>query len=60
MPELVAYAVQSTTTNGVTGTLVKAQCYFCGRKYGSIDEAKECERKHIQDEIYKKVRVDNG
>lgn len=60
MPELVAYAVQSTTTNEVAGTLVKAKCYFCGRKYGSIDEAKECERKHIQEEVYKKVRADNG
>lgn len=53
MPELVAYAVLSTTTNAVAGNLVKAQCHFCGRKYGSIDEAKECERKHIQDEILK-------
>lgn len=54
MPELVAYAVLSTTTNAVAGNLVKAQCHFCGRKYGSIDEAKECERKHIQDEIFKR------
>lgn len=54
MPELVTYAVQSTTTNAVTGNLVKAQCYFCGRKFGSKEEAKECEKKHIQDEIFKR------
>lgn len=51
MAHLIAYAQMSTTKNALVGNLVKAQCDFCGRKFGSLDEANECEIKHIQDYI---------
>ena len=53
MAELVSYGMMSTTSNALAGNLVKAQCDFCGRKYGSLEEAKECEAKHINDELDK-------
>ena len=47
MPHLVAYAQMSTTNNTLAGKLVKAQCDFCGKKFGSLEEARKCENKHI-------------
>ena len=51
MARLVAYAQLSTSKNVLAGNLVKAQCGFCGRKFGSLEEAEECEGKHIRDFI---------
>ena len=51
MPHLIAYAQMSTTKNALAGNLVKAQCDFCGRKFGSIEEAKKCEDNHLRDFI---------
>ena len=53
MAELVSYGMMSTTSNALAGNLVKAQCDFCGRKYGSVEEANKCESKHINDELDK-------
>ena len=41
----------STTTNALAGNLVKAQCDFCGRKFGSLEEARKCETNHLEDAI---------
>lgn len=49
MPELVAYGMLSATTNALAGPLVKAQCYICGRKYGSKEEAQKCEANHFNE-----------
>ena len=62
MPKLVKYGMMSTEKNGLGGYLVKAQCYICGAKYGSIEEAKKCEEKclrkligmELTNEIYKR------
>ena len=62
MPNLVKYAMMSTEKNGLGGCLVKAQCYICGAKYGSVEEAKKCEEKCLREligmeltnEIYKR------
>ena len=51
MPNLVKYGIMSTEKNGLGGYLVKAQCYICGAKYGSIKEAKKCEEKCLQELI---------
>lgn len=51
MAHLVAYAQLSTSANALTGNLVKAQCDFCGSKFGSLEEAKKCEAEHIRDFI---------
>lgn len=51
MAHLVAYAQLSTTDNAVAGNLVKAQCDFCGKKYGSIKEAQHCEAEHIRQAV---------
>ena len=56
MAHLVAYAQLSTTTNALAGNLVKAQCDFCGRKFGSLEEARECETKHLKDAIRKPLQ----
>ena len=48
MAHLVKYGLLSTTANGLTGNLVKAQCDICGRKFGSLEEARKCERNHLQ------------
>lgn len=55
MAKLVGYAMMSANKNAIddAGHLVKAMCVFCGRKYGSIEEAKKCESKHINDLIRK-------
>ncbi len=42
MPHLIAYGMINSTSN-----LVKAQCDICGRKYGSVEEAKKCEMSHF-------------
>ena len=63
MPKLVKYAMMSTEKNGLGGYLVKAQCYICGAKYGSIEEAKKCEEKclreiigiNLKEELYGKL-----
>ena len=47
MAHLIAYAQMSTTNNAIAGNLVKAQCDLCGKKFGSLEEAKQCENKHI-------------
>lgn len=51
MAHLISYGMLSTTDNSLAGNLVKAQCDFCGKKFGSIEEARKCEQKHIQDAI---------
>lgn len=56
MPHLIAYAQMSTTENALAGNLVKCQCDLCGRKFGSIEEAKKCEKKHIRDFIGNPVK----
>lgn len=56
MAHLIAYAQMSTTDNAIAGNLVKAQCDICGKKFGSLEEAKRCEAKHIEREIQKIIR----
>lgn len=55
MAKLVGYAMMSANKNAIDddGYSVKAMCVFCGRKYGSIEEAKICESKHLNDLIRK-------
>lgn len=61
MAHLIAYAQMSTTDNSIAGNLVKAQCDLCGKKFGSLEEAKKCEAGHIESCIAKIVRdVKNG
>ena len=47
MAHLIAYAQMSNTDNSIAGSLAKAQCDLCGCTFGSLEEAKQCERKHI-------------
>ena len=61
MAHLIAYAQMSTVDNAMAGNLVKAQCDLCGKKYGSLEEAKKCEARHIESCITKIVRdLNNG
>ena len=54
MAKLIGYAMMSTNKNAIDdGHLVKDMCEFCGRKFGSIEEAKKCETKHFNDLIRK-------
>ena len=54
MVKLVGYAMMSTNKNAINnGYLAKAMCEFCGRKFGSIEEARKCETKHLNDVIRK-------
>ena len=48
MAKLVTYGMLSTNNNIMAGNLVKAQCEICGRKFGSIEEARKCETGHIR------------
>ena len=45
MPKLIGYMTMSVAgANGTNdGYLVKAVCSFCGKKYGSLEEARKCE-----------------
>lgn len=64
MPHLVKYGMMSENNSGLAGVLVKAQCDFCGAKYGSIEEARKCEAKHINciiDNLYSCIKeLDKG
>lgn len=61
MAHLIGYAQMSTTDNAIAGNLVKAQCDLCGKKFGSLGEAKNCEARHIESCIAKIVRdLNNG
>lgn len=54
MAKLIGYAMMSANKNAINnGHLVKAMCEFCGRKFGSIKEARKCETKHLNDAIRK-------
>lgn len=54
MAKLVGYAMMSTNKNAINnGHLVKAMCEFCGKKFGSIEEARKCETRHLNDAIIK-------
>lgn len=48
MAKLIKYGMLSTDNNSLAGYLVKAQCDFCGARYGSVEEARKCEQKHLQ------------
>lgn len=54
MPHLMAYGMMSTTDNSIVGNLVVARCDFCGKKFGSIEEAKKCESNHIQAALWQR------
>ena len=56
MAKLVTYGMLFTNNNAMAGNLVKAQCEICGRKFGSIEEAKKCETKHISEVISDFIR----
>lgn len=54
MPNLMNYAALSTKDNSrFFGNLVRAQCSFCGLKYSSVEDARDCEEKHIKEAIIK-------
>ena len=53
MAKLISYGLLSTSNNALAGNLVKAMCEFCGKKFGSVKEAKQCEEKHINELIRK-------
>lgn len=58
MAKLVGYAMMSAANKNAIddgGCLVKAMCGFCGRKFGSIEEARKCETKHLNDLIRKEL-----
>lgn len=58
MANLVRYAMKSANKNAINeGHLVKATCGFCGRKFGSIEEAKKCKTKHLNDLIRKELKI---
>lgn len=52
MAKLILYGVLSVSDNTLSGTIVKACCEFCGKKFGSIEEARKCESKHLNDALY--------
>ena len=65
MAKLIGYGLMSTMNNSLGGHLVKAQCEFCGAKFGSLEEAKKCETGHVNEmlrglssEIHKKLKED--
>jgi hypothetical protein len=49
MSQFIGYNMMSDVTKNSKddGHLVKAQCNFCGAKYGSSEEAKKCESSHF-------------
>lgn len=48
MAKLLKYSKMPIIKNSVDdGCLVKATYEFCGKKFGSVEEAKKCESKHI-------------
>ena len=52
MPLLAGYLMANASGNAKeTSALVKAECLVCGEKYGSIERARECERRHIQTQL---------
>lgn len=51
MADFIGYELMSILDNGYTGYLVESQCCVCRRKFGSIQEARECEKSHITLEI---------
>lgn len=59
MAKLISYGILSTNKNSVNiGHLVKAQCEFCGRKFGSIEGAKKCEYEHLVIDLLKQRQDD--
>lgn len=56
MAHLIGYGQLPTINNATSGALVKARCDLCGKKYGSLEEAKQCESKHIEKAINEVVK----
>lgn len=46
MAKLVAYGLLGEKGT-MAGSLAKAQCEICGKKYGSVEEARKCEVNHV-------------
>lgn len=60
MAKLVEYGLMSTTRNGKDSCfLSKAMCEFCRKKYGSIEEARKCELKHLDDVLRPELNLNN-
>ena len=59
MPKLIGYMTMSVA--GVNGTndghLVKAVCSFCGKKYGSLEEASKCETRCLNALIRPELKI---
>lgn len=47
MAKLVAYGLLGEKGT-MDGSLAKAQCEICGKKYGSIEDARKCEVNHVE------------
>lgn len=51
MAKLISYGMLGIGDNALGGHLTKAYCEFCGKKSGSVQEARRCEEKHINEAI---------
>ena len=61
MAKIIGYAMMSVNKNSIDdGHLAKAMCELCGRKFGSIEEARKCETNHINDIIRKDLKEQLG
>lgn len=51
LAKLISYGVLDIGGNALGGYLTRACCEFCGKKFGSVQEARRCEVKHINEAI---------
>lgn len=51
MAKLISYGMLDIGGNALGGYLTRACCEFCGKKFGSVQEARRCEEKHINEAI---------
>lgn len=59
MPKLIGYMTMPVAgANGTNdGHLVKAVCSFCGKKYGSLEEARKCETRCLNALIRPELKI---
>ena len=62
MPKMIGYMPMSVArANGTSdGHLVKAVCSFCGKKYGSLEEARKCETRCLNALIRQDLKIKEG
>lgn len=57
MPNLLKSSLKSTEDSCKDkGSLVQASCKICGAPHSSVERARDCESRHVRNELHESIR----